>query len=390
LIGMSALRCPHRASFALACVLALGAIKLSAEPAFSNPIMQARSIVKTEIEPKVPGLSVAVALDGTIVWSESFGFADVETKTPATPSTRFRIGSISKPLTAAGLALLVERGKIDMDAPIQNYIPDFPRREASITIRMLAGHLSGIRNYRGSEAASNQPYPNLRAGLKIFENDPLEAPPGTKFSYTSYNYNVLGVAMEAAARRDFLSYMEEAVFQPLGMTNTLPDRAGAQDPQRAHFYETGPDGKFIAAPTVDLSYAWPSGGFLSTSEDLARFGSALLRPGFLNPAARRLLFLTQKTSDGKPTHYGVGWFVGKIAWHGGDSFGGTSILMLDPSSRAVVAILTNRGHLAFARENGKLKRVELPEERLFKREKIALELCKLFASPANTSKAPAH
>ena len=352
--------------------------------------MQARSIIKTELEPKVPGLSVAVAVDGTIVWSEAFGVADLETKTPATPATRFRIGSISKPLTAAGLALLVERGKIDMDAPIQQYIPDFPRREPAITIRMLAGHLSGIRNYRGSEAASNQPYPNLRAGLKIFENDPLEAPPGTKFSYTSYNYNVLGVAMEAAAQREFLSYLEEAVFQPLGMTNTRPDRAGAEDPQRTHFYETGPDGKFTPAPTVDLSYAWPSGGFLSTAEDLARFGSALLRPGFLNQASRRLLFLTQKTSDGKPTHYGVGWFVGKIAWHGGDSFGGTSILMLDPSARAVVAILTNRGHLAFARENGKLKRVELPEDRLFNREKIALELCKLFASPADSTDAPAH
>ena len=162
------------------------------------------------------------------------------------------------------------------------------------------------------------------------------------------------------------------MFKPLGMTNTRPDLDGADDPQRTHFYETGPNGKFIPAPKVDLSYAWPSGGFLSTSEDLACFGSALLRPGLLNQESRRLLFLTQKTSDGKPTHYGVGWFVGKIAWHGGDSFGGTSILMLDPSSRVVVAIhgLTNAAaiwHLSMRTENSNM--MELPKELSFNREK---------------------
>ncbi len=321
-----------------------------------------------------------MAVDGKIVWSEGFGFADVAAKTPVTPSTLFRVGSVSKSLTSVGLALLVEQGKMDMDAPIQKYIPDFPQKDAPITVRMLAGHLSGIRNYRGSEAASNKPFTSLREGLKIFENDPLEFRPGTKFSYASYNWNIIGAAMEAAAQQGFLSYMESAVFKPLGMAHTRPDLAGAIDPQRAHFYETGPDGGFITAPTVDLSHAWPSGGFLSTPEDLASFGSALLQAGFLKQESRRLLFLTQKTIDGKPTNYGVGWFVAKIAWHGGDSMGGTSILMLDPSTRIVVSILTNRGHLAFANENGRFKRVELPKELLFNREKIALEISKLFAT----------
>jgi serine beta-lactamase-like protein LACTB len=134
---------------------------------------------------KVPGMSVAVAVNGAIVWSEAFGYADLEAKKPATTTTRFRIGSVSKPLTSAGLALLVQQGKIDLDAPIQKYIPDFPQKDGVITTRLLAGHLSGIRNYQGSEAASRQEYPSLRAGLKIFENDPLIAPPGTKFSYAS-------------------------------------------------------------------------------------------------------------------------------------------------------------------------------------------------------------
>lgn len=351
--------------------------------------MQARTVIQTEVEPKVPGLSVAVAVDGKLVWSEGFGCADLTTKAPVTPSTRFRIGSVSKPLTAAGLVLLVERGELDMDALVQKYIPDFPQTNSTLTLRILAGHLSGVRNYRGSEAVSNKPYPSLRAGLKIFENDPLETPPGTKFSYASYNWNVIGVAMETASKENFLDYIAAAVFQPLGMTNTRPDLAGVADPQRTLFYETDAAGNFIVAPKVDLSYAWPSGGFLSTSEDLARFGSALLQPGFLKPESRRLLFISQKTSDGKLTHYGVGWYViGRVAFHGGDSIGGSSILLLDPSTRTVVAILTNRGHLALDNENGRIRLAKLADGLAFNREKIALQIAKLFAPPATISDQP--
>jgi serine beta-lactamase-like protein LACTB, mitochondrial len=317
-----------------------------AQDALSNATFQARSIIEKTVAPKVPGVGIAVTVDGAVVWSEGFGYADVAAKAPVTRATRFRIGSVSKPLTAAGLALLVERGQLDLDAPVQKYIPDFPEKSAPITLRLLAGHLSGIRNYRGSEAASGKPWPNLRSALKVFENDPLESPPGTKFSYSSYNWNVIGVAMEAAAKQDFLHYMEDKVFKPLGMTNTGPDLAGAADPCRADFYETDASGKFIVAPRVDMSSKWPSGGLLSTADDLVLFGSALLRPGFLKPASAKLLFASQTTTDGKPVHYGVGWFIGRsIVYHGGDSVGGTSVLMLHPASRTAVAILCNKGHI---------------------------------------------
>ena len=291
-------------------------------PMLSDAILRAREIVQAEWAVKVPGLCVAVAVDGALVWSQAFGCADLEKQVAATPATRFRIGSVSKPLTAAGLALLVEQGKLDLDAPVQKYIPDFPQKDGQITTRLLAGHLTGIRNYRGLEAVSNKPFPNLRSGLKLFEDDPLEAAPGTKFSYCSYNWNVIGVVMEAAARQYFLSYMEDNVIKPLGLTNTCPDLAGVSDPQRTQFYETDPSGRFSVAPPVNLSFVWPAGGFLSTAEDLVRFGSAHLKRGFLKPESLRLLFCSQMTSAGTPTHYGVGWFVGRdVLHHGGDSIG---------------------------------------------------------------------
>ena len=342
-------------------------------------IAQAHALVQAELAPKVAGFSVAVAVGGEPVWSQSYGFADLENQIPATPATRFRIGSVSKPLTAAGLALLVERGLLDLDAPVQQYIPDFPQKEGVITPRLLAGHLTGIRNYRGVEAVSNRPYPNLRAGLKIFENDPLESPPRTKFSYSSYNWNTLGVAMEAAAQQDFLSYLETSVLRPLRLDNTRPDHAGATDPQRATFYETGLDGEFIIAPPVDPSYVWPAGGYLSTAEDLVRFGCAHFSRGFLKPESLKLLFTSQTTATGERTHYGVGWFIGRdIIYHGGDSFGGTAILLLHPASRVVVALATNTG-LGVLHNALRRGRVGSEASRfLFNKAELGHQLAKIF------------
>jgi CubicO group peptidase (beta-lactamase class C family) len=345
----------------------------------ADAIARAREIIQTEWASKVPGLAVAAAVDGAMVWSEAFGYADLENQTAVMPETRFRVGSVSKPLTAAGLALLVERGALDLDAPVQKYIPDFPLKDGVITTRRLAGHLTGIRNYRGREVISNQAYPDLRSGLKIFEDDPLEAAPGTKFSYCSYNWNVIGVVMEAAAKQNFLDYMDDHVIKPLGLTHTRPDRAAVTDPQRARFYETDPAGKFFAAPPVNLSYVWPAGGYLATAEDLVRFGSAHLGPGFLTRESLRLLFTSQKTDAGKPTHYGVGWFVRRdILHHGGDSIGGTAVLLLHPASRTVVAIASNGGQAVLRNATRRGKATEAAGKLLFNKAAIAHKIAKAF------------
>lgn len=312
-----------------------------------DPAVRAREILEQE-SAKVPGVTVAVAVAGRIVWSEAFGFADVEAQRPLTTATRMRIGSVSKPLTAAGLMVLVERGRLDLDAPVQRYVPDFPvKGEGAITTRLLGGHLGGIRHYGGNETSSNVPYANVRAGLKIFENDPLVAPPGTKFHYTTYGWSVIAAVMESAAGREFTGFMAAEVFGPLGMTRTRPDRAGAVDPDRTQFYEEGADGKFVVSPPIDVSYKWAGGGFLSTSEDLARFGSALLQPGFLKQESLALLFTSQKTTDGHRTGYGIGWSVetdqaGRARFfHTGGQQGCSAILFIAPETKVVVAMLTN-------------------------------------------------
>ncbi|HEV8265363.1 MAG TPA: serine hydrolase domain-containing protein [Gemmatimonadales bacterium] len=313
--------------------------------------VRARAIACTKLAPEIPGFAIAVAVDGRIVWSEAFGYSNLEAQTPATPATQFRIGSVSKSLTADAVALLWEQGKLDLDAPVQRYVPTFPDKGAPpITTRLLGGHLAGVRHYQGDEFTLNLRYATVKEGLTVFQNDSLLFPPGTKFSYSSYGFNLISAVVEGASGEEFLAYMSSRVFRPLGMTSTAPDRNDSVIPNRTRFYERRSrllGGGVAVAPTVDNSYKWAGGGFLSTAEDLARFGSAHLAPGHLKAATLELLFTPQHTTAGQATPYGIGWFVGRdslghrYVYHGGGSVGGTTAFGVDRDSRVVFALVTN-------------------------------------------------
>jgi len=304
----------------------------------------------------IPGLALAVAVDGKIMYSEGFGYADLEERVPVWPTTKFRIGSISKPLTAVALMQLVEAGKVDLDAPVQKYVPSFPDKGAPITVRMVAGHLAGIRHYQGQEFANQKHYTNVLEGLKIFENDPLVSPPGAKFNYSSYGFNLLSAVIEAASGEEFLPYMQAHVFTPLGLAHTTADQNTRIIEQRSRFYELPKDGAVENAIYVDNSYKWAGGGFLSTAEDLVRFGSAMMAPGVLKAETLKEMVTPQKTKSGEATEYGIGWFVRKtqsgkhIFEHSGGSVGGTSQLIVYPDQHLVVALVTNLSEGLWKRE----------------------------------------
>ena len=318
-----------------------------AAASFAAAQAHARTIATELVARGIPGLSVAVAVDGRIVFADGFGYADLEQRVPAWPSTKFRIGSISKPLTATALMQLVEQGKVDLDAPVQTYVPSFPRKGATITPRLLAGHLAGIRHYQGDEFLIARHYDSVLEALDIFKDDPLVAPPGTTFNYSSYGFNLLSAVIERASGEPFVEYMRDRVFAPLGLVNTTADQNRALIAQRSRFYSHPKDGPFENAPYVDNSYKWAGGGFLSTTEDLVRFGSALLAPGFLKQESLTRLFTSQRTTAGDETGYGMGWSVRKsrsgrrVFEHSGGSVGGRCQLILYPDSHVVVALLTN-------------------------------------------------
>ena len=298
-----------------------------------------------------PGMSIAVAVDGKLVWAEGFGLADLEQCVPVTPKTKFRIGSTSKPLTSAGVMLLYDQKRLDLDAPIQRYVPAFPAKGQVITTRELLGHLAGIRDYNAEEGGKldRDVYHSVSESLKRFKDDPLAAPPDTKWIYSTYGYVLASAAIEVASGQDFLSFMHDKVFSPLGMQDTLADESDKIIPSRARWYTIMADGTYRNTPYEDLSYKWAGGGFLSTAEDLARFGSALLKPGFLKQDTLAMIFSRQETNAGKKTNYGLGWFIHDTGdggaeqqfEHSGGVAGSSSWLVLYPDQGVVIAWVQN-------------------------------------------------
>jgi CubicO group peptidase (beta-lactamase class C family) len=317
-------------------------------PAHRQAIATARALVRDSMTANgIPGVSVAVAVDGRVVWSEGFGFADVENRVPLTAETRMRIGSVSKSVTSAAVGLLVQDGKLDLDAPVQRYVPSFPRKPQPITARQLAGHLAGIRHYRGNEMLSSRPYASVNASLDIFKDDSLLHAPGSRYFYSSYGWNLLSAVVEGAAGEPFLTVMRQRVFDPLGLRSIVAEHVDSLIPFRAHYYERSRDGALRNAPFVDNSYKWAGGGFISNTEDLVRFGSALLEPGFLQANTLATLFAPMRTAAGEDTHYAIGWRVGtdsagrREVAHSGGSVGANAFLVLYPDQRVVVAMLSN-------------------------------------------------
>src|SRR5688572_28378540 len=213
---------------------------IAAAGPYVEEIRDARERIERYMEARgVPGLSVAVAVDGLPIWAEGFGLANVEHRTPVTPVTRFRSGSVAKPITMAAAARLYEMGRLDLDAPVQKYVPGFPVKSGTITPRMLAGHLSGIRHYPpdGNEFFNTKVYKDVEETLEIFQNDPLLFAPGSKYSYSSYGTNLLGLIVQKAAGKPFLDVVQELVFDRLGMTSSSGDFPDRIIPWRVSYYE---------------------------------------------------------------------------------------------------------------------------------------------------------
>lgn len=294
----------------------------------------------------IPGMAATVSRHGTIVWCGGSGFANREAGVAATPETRFRVGSLSKLFTAVALMRLVETGHLALDRPIRHYLSASPPQWPDLTLRQLAGHTAGVRHYRGGEFFSRTEYGSLREAITIFIDDTLLFPPGTRYAYTSYGYNLIGAVIEAVLAQPFPVALHQLVLDPLQMSGTVPDSASRTIPGRAALYHVE-GGQASATPADNLSSRWPSGGYLSTTDDMAQFGSALLRPGFLTEASLALMFTRQTLASGDSTQVGLGWRIGvddagrRYLHHGGSSNGGSAFLLLYPAEGLVVAIAAN-------------------------------------------------
>jgi len=299
----------------------------------------------------VPGMGAALVLDGEPVWSAGFGMADLEDSAPATSSTLFRLGSLSKPITATALLQLWEHGKLDLDAPVQKYCPAFPQKEWPITSRELLGHLGGIRHYNRDGKGdipedSARHFASMEESLQIFAADPLVAKPGTKFNYSTYGYTLLGCVLEGAASQKYMDFVRENIFKPAGMVQTQADDFFTIIPHRTRWYHKDKSEIVRNAGVLNSSYKIPGGGLISSADDMARFEAAMLADKFVKRPARDLMWTPQKTPDGKSTGYALGWGISDkfgihIVAHTGGQQGTSTAFVLVPERRAGVIVLAN-------------------------------------------------
>lgn len=358
-------------------------------PKWIGAAERARQTVRASVaEQNLPGVSVAVGIDGEIVWAEGFGYADLKTGTPVTPNHRFRIGTASTALTSAAAGLLLEDGRLKLDDDIQTRVPAFPKKQWPVTPRALMGHTAGVIPDDSDWVQLFTKHCERPAeALQYFGQDPLLFQPGAQHRYSSYGWILLSTAIETAANQPFLTFMRKQVFDPVGMRDTTSDPAAGEadddfplvnmvrelihDPRATR--DSTPDSaqkapqdrvtsyftRFASDPNYGLHVMRPldyscysgSSGFVSTPSDLARFGMAMQRGTLLQPATVELLQTPQKLASGEETGYGLGWRIKTVTLagkptraigHDGDSLGGmVASLMTFPEYGIVVAVTSN-------------------------------------------------
>ena len=321
---------------------------------------------------QAPGLSITVMRNGKVIWDEALGLADIEQNVPMTGDTVLRVGSISKTMTAVAAVRLASNGEFDLDRPVGGYLKDFSGPAASTTARQLASHLAGVRGYKDEEYISHYHYKTTREALGRFETDPLVASPGEQFLYTSAGYTLLSATLAAVEDKPFETIVSEQVWQPLGLESTGLDDVRRIIQSRARFYVAGENDALVNGELVDNSFKWAGGGMLSSTRDLAKYGSALMGEEFLSVQEKAILFTRTVTNDGHATAYGFGWYVdiekfildrqdkipvelfdklmGQVAgrqliWHSGTAVGSVAVLMMEPSKGLVLALAVNKGDI---------------------------------------------
>lgn len=347
---------PAAGQVAAADVAADGAGRYVA-PGWEDAAAEASALVESmRDEHGVPGLSVSVVVDGEIVFSSGFGLADLEQGVPASRETLYRLASVSKVVTASSAARLAADGRLDLDADVRDYVPRFPEKPFVVTVRQLCGHLGGVRHYRLQDRLQSTPggsidtreYVSDNDILAIFAGDPLLARPGAAYSYSTFGFTLVGLAIEGATGKDLMEVVGEEVIGPLGLESLRQDRPREIVKHRTRFYDLGRNGALMNSGYLNPAYKVAAGGMIATADDIARFGAAHCGPGYLGETMFAEVFESQVTTDGEVTGTGIGWRIRRVDGrrvfqHSGAQQGTRAQLMVWPEEGVSVCVLSNLG-----------------------------------------------
>jgi CubicO group peptidase (beta-lactamase class C family) len=266
--------------------------------------------VKAEMERQhIPGLALLVTRDGKVVRSEGFGLANIELQVPVKPETIFQSGSVGKQFTATAVMMLVEAGKIGLNDPLTKYFPDAPPSWKNVTVRELLSHTGGFGDYpKNFNFRKDWTEPQL---LKLVESIPLAYPPGTKWEYSNLGYLTLGILIHRVSGEFYGDFLQQRIFQPLGMQATRIISEADIIPNRAAGY------RLVKGELKNQEWVAPAmnttadGSLYFSIADLSKWDAALYQGKLLKPSSFDLMWTPVKLKNGQPNKagYGFGWFI---------------------------------------------------------------------------------
>jgi CubicO group peptidase (beta-lactamase class C family) len=304
---------------------------------------------------RIPGLALIVACDDRLLAARAYGFANLEHRTPTTLETVFEIASVTKPITATGVLLLVENGRVGLDEPIATYLHGLPETWSAITVRHLLSHRSGLQDYLNDRLANRERDQTPRQLAEAVFPKPLRFAPGADWSYSNTNYLLLELLIEGVTGMRYEQFLTERIFRPLGMTATGRRDLRAIVPGRAAHYEVR-DGAVVNAPYLNPT-VWDhgDGGLVSSARDLFRFEAGLSRGALVRADTLQQMWTAARLPSGVRASYGLGWEIGdargvRYIGHGGGRAGVSSYLVRYLDARLTVIVLANLSGLNLRRE----------------------------------------
>lgn len=303
---------------------------------------------------RIVGLGLAVVVDGKPVYARGYGYEDWDDKTPVDPAkTLFRWASVSKTVTGGLGAMLASRGELDLDAEVHAVYPRYDKPK--VTLRHLLSHTSGAMHYDNGSVDPVPPTsetcdPDVNTGvewaLAEWIDEPLLFTPGERFSYSTFGFNLAGVAIEKAIHdgRSYWELVRDEIAVPFGMTRFQPDYGWKDIAHRSEGYVRPDPSSEVVREDGDDDVSWklPGGGFVSTTDDAGKYCAGLLDPALFPEGARDLAFSRSHTGDGAEIGYGLGWNVGKKRLsHSGHQQKAESLLLIYPEERMCFAALSN-------------------------------------------------
>lgn len=297
----------------------------------------------------IPAMSICVSYNDSIVFSEGFGFADLEKRTEVIPSkTKFEIASITKMITASVLGKMHEEGTINWNHSPYFYLDSLSKKPYDFTIKQAAGHIAGLIRNPSEEDWTKENNYSKKEFYRVFQKDDLLFKPLTKFSYSNYGFVILSFVIEKIMNKNIYEVQKELVFDPLQMKNTFIND-GNYDENTVSFYKNINNRKVKFTDYVYNDTSYSSGCHLSTSEDVIKLGNAFLFANRLLKQETLIeLIKSQKLIDGTKTNYGIGIISGKDQFgnfyfgHGGNAISARSELKIYPSSKLVIVMLANK------------------------------------------------